>query len=311
MSKQSFEGTSILSTAGFTKHDIRVIFRVARRMRRLVEKGKPSDILAGKVMAAVFYEASTRTSSSFIAAMQRLGGQCIPITGVKFSSVSKGETLEDTMRTLERYADVLVLRHKKRDAAARAAAVLRKPLINAGAGDGEHPTQALLDLFTIREELGTLKGLTVTLVGDLKYGRTVHSLVHLLGLYGARLNFVSPRELRLPKRLRGLLALRGVRFEQGKRLEPFLRDSDVFYLTRVQRERFKDTAIYERVKDAYIWTPKTMTRVKKHCIVMHPFPRNKELDPATDADPRAAFFTQIENGLYVRMALLALVLGRA
>jgi aspartate carbamoyltransferase len=243
--------------------------------------------------------------------MERLGGSVIPINEVRYSSVSKGESLPDTVRTLECYADVIVLRHPEVGASALAARYARKPIINAGDGIGEHPTQALLDLFTILEELGRIDGLTVTLLGDLKYGRTVHSLARLLSLYDVRLNYVSPDILRMPPELIEEVRAKGIPQAEHDGLEAVLPETDVLYVTRVQKERFDDLEVYERVKDMFVITPETMRRAKEHMIVMHPLPRVGEIAMEVDDDPRAAYFRQMEYGLYVRMALLALVLGKA
>jgi aspartate carbamoyltransferase len=277
----------------------------------MVERVGTFDLLKGKILANVFYEPSTRTSSSFTAAMERLGGSVIPINEVRYSSVSKGETLIDTVRTLECYSDVIVLRHPETGAAATAARYLRKPLINAGDGTGEHPTQALLDLFTIQEELGRLEGLTVTLLGDLKYGRTVHSLARLLRLYGATLNYVSPEILRMPPSVIEELNAANIQQQEFTGLNEVVSRSDVFYVTRVQKERFQNMEEYESVKDAYVITPEIMANAKPQMVLMHPLPRVNEISVDVDNDPRAAYFRQMEYGLYVRMALLAMVLGKA
>jgi len=303
-----FYGQDILSVAQFTREDI---FGVAEAMRTMVAHVGTFDLLKGKILANLFYEPSTRTQSSFMAAMQRLGGSVIPISEVRYSSVSKGESLPDTVRTLECYADVIVLRHHEQGAAAVAAAAAKKPIINAGDGPGEHPTQALLDLFTIRGELGRLDGLTVTMLGDLKYGRTVHSLSRLLSLFGVELNFVSPELLKMPAPLVAELKSKGVRVTEQSALEPVLAASDVLYVTRVQKERFEDLAVYESVKNAFVVTPETMRGAKPKMALMHPLPRVGEIHPDVDSDPRAAYFRQMECGLYVRMALLAMVLGKA
>jgi aspartate carbamoyltransferase len=235
----------------------------------------------------------------------------IQINEVKYSSVAKGESLPDTIRTLESYADVIVLRHPETGSAAIAAQYARKPIINAGDGIGEHPTQALLDLFTIREELGTIDGLTVTMLGDLRYGRTVHSLARLLSLYDVRLNYVAPEILRMPVELVAQLDAKGVRQAQYDTLDPVMADTDVLYVTRVQKERFTDLAEYEAVKDAYVITADTMRGFRSRMALMHPLPRVGEIAPEVDDDPRAAYFRQMEYGLYVRMAVLAMVLGKA
>jgi len=277
----------------------------------MVERVGTFDLLKGKILANLFYEPSTRTSSSFTSAMERLGGSVIPINEVKYSSVSKGESLPDTVRTLECYADVIVLRHPEVGSAAIAAKAAHKPVINAGDGIGEHPTQALLDAFTIREEIGHLDGLTVTLLGDLKHGRTVHSLARLLSLYKVRLNYVAPDILRMPAEL--VDELKAKRLEQAEynTLDKPLPETDVLYVTRVQKERFADEATYESVKGAYVIDPAIMRAAKQRMIVMHPLPRVGEIAPEFDDDPRAAYFRQMEYGLYIRMALLAMVLGKA
>ncbi len=304
-------GKDILSVKQFTREDLEYVFAVAHEMRVMVERVGTFDLLKGKILANLFYEPSTRTSSSFTAAMERLGGSVIPINEVRYSSVAKGESLPDTVRTLECYADVIVLRHPEVGSAAIAAKAARKPVINAGDGIGEHPTQALLDAFTIREELGRIDGLTVTLLGDLKHGRTVHSLARLLALYKVRLNYVSPDILRMPPDLVEELEKKGLEQFEYATLEPCLAETDVLYVTRVQKERFTDEALYESVKDSYVINKEVMKKAKERMIVMHPFPRVGEIDPAVDDDPRAAYFRQMEYGLYVRMALLAMVLGKA
>jgi len=306
-----FYGKDILSVSQFCREDLEYIFGVAETMRTMVAHIGTFDLLKGKILTNLFYEPSTRTSSSFAAAMERLGGSVIQINDVKFSSVSKGESLPDTIRTLESYSDIIVLRHPETGSAAIAAQFARKPIINAGDGIGEHPTQALLDMFTIREELGTSEDLTVTMLGDLKYGRTVHSLARLLSLYNTRLNYVSPSILKMPTALIEELKAKGARQAEYDSLEPVMADTDVLYVTRVQKERFEDLAEYESVKNAFVITPETMTHLRPRMAVMHPLPRVGEISPEVDADPRAAYFRQMEYGLYVRMALLAIVLGKA
>lgn len=269
------------------------------------------DLLKGKILANLFYEPSTRTSSSFTSAMERLGGSVIPINEVRYSSVSKGESLPDTIRTLECYADVIVLRHPEVGASALAAKYARKPVLNAGDGVGEHPTQALLDLFTILAELGTADNLTVTMLGDLKYGRTVHSLSRLLSLFNVTLRYVSPEILRLPQEIIDEINQKGIIQTEHTSLNEVLPETDVLYVTRVQKERFENPADYDSVKDAYVITPEIMQQAKEKMIVMHPLPRVGEISMDFDDDPRAAYFRQMEYGLYVRMALLAMVLGKA
>ncbi len=306
-----FYGKDILSVKQFDRPDLDYIFGVAHEMREMVERVGSFDLLKGKILANLFYEPSTRTSSSFTSAMERLGGSVIPINEVRYSSVSKGESLPDTVRTLECYADVIVLRHPELGASALAAKYARKPIINAGDGVGEHPTQALLDLFTIISELGVVEDLTVTMLGDLKYGRTVHSLSRLLSLYPVRINYISPEILRMPAEIIQELNEKGVPQAEYTSLEAALPATDVLYVTRVQKERFADQGEYESVKGAYVITPETLQAAKDRMIVMHPLPRVGEISMEVDEDPRAAYFRQMEYGLYVRMALLAMVLGKA
>ena len=306
-----FFGQDILSVSQFDRNDLETIFEVAHEMYGMVERIGTFDLLKGKVLTNLFYEPSTRTSSSFVAAIERLGGSVVQINNVQYSSVSKGETLEDTVRTMESYTDAIVLRHPEKGSAALAAAAASKPIINAGDGAGEHPTQALLDAYTIREEMGTLDGLTVTMLGDLKYGRTVHSLAKLLTLFDVKINYVAPDILQMPDSFVQEVGAAGIEQHQTADLDEVLADTDVLYVTRIQRERFEDPADYAKVKDSYVITPETLKTAKERMIVMHPLPRVGEISTEVDDDPRAAYFRQMEYGMYVRMALLSLVLGRA
>jgi len=305
-------GRDIISVRQFGRSDLEYVFGVAHEMRGMVERVGTFDLLKGKILANLFYEPSTRTSSSFTAAMERLGGSVIPINEVIYSSVSKGESLPDTVRTLECYADVIVIRHPETGSAAIAAKAARKPVINAGDGIGEHPTQALLDTFTIFEELsgGNVDGMTVTMLGDLKYGRTVHSLARLLSLFDVKINYVSPEILRMPREVMEEVGAKGIPQAEFNSLEKILPETDVLYVTRVQKERFAEPAEYEKVKGAYVIDPEIMKAAKQEMIVMHPLPRVGEISVDFDEDPRAAYFRQMEYGLYVRMALLAMVLGK-
>ena len=306
-------GKDIISVKQFSRNDLEYVFGVAHEMRGMVERVGTFDLLKGKILANLFYEPSTRTSSSFTAAMERLGGSVIPINEVKYSSVTKGESLTDTIRTLECYADVIVLRHPETGSAAIAAKAARKPIINAGDGIGEHPTQALLDTFTIFEELGAgqIDGMSVTMLGDLRYGRTVHSLARLLSLFNVKINYVSPEILRMPREVMEEVNTKGIPQAEFDSLEKVLPETDVLYVTRVQKERFEDPADYEKVRGAYVIDPQIMKAAKREMIVMHPLPRVGEISVDFDDDPRAAYFRQMEYGLYVRMALLAMVLGKA
>lgn len=310
-------GQDIISVKQFDHQLLTYVFGVATEMKVMVERFGSADLLQGKILANLFYEPSTRTSSSFMAAMMRLGGQVIPINNVQYSSVTKGESLPDTVRTLECYSDVVVIRHPETGAAATAAHYAQIPVINAGDGIGEHPTQALLDLFTIQEALGQVDGLRIAMVGDLKYGRTVHSLTQLLLNYKVDFTFVSPNILRMPEYVLDMIAA-GVHHPKTHHdyriledLHDVIGEVDVLYVTRVQKERFTDLAEYDRVKDHYVVDDDLMTHAKKKMIVMHPLPRVNEISYTIDDDPRAAYFRQMRNGMYVRMALLASVLGKA
>jgi len=306
-----FYGKDILSVKQFARHDLEYIFEVAHEMSVMVERIGTFDLLKGKILANLFYEPSTRTSASFTASMERLGGSVIPINEVRYSSVSKGESLPDTIRTLECYADVIVLRHPEVGASALAAQYARKPIINAGDGIGEHPTQALLDLYTIKNELGHIDGLTVTMLGDLKFGRTVHSLARLLSLFNVRINYVSPEILRMPEEIMAEVGKKWISQQEFSNLDEVIPQTDVLYVTRVQKERFEDLEQYEAVKGEFIIDTQVMKLAKENMIVMHPLPRVGEITMDVDQDPRAAYFRQMESGLYVRMALLAMVLGKA
>ncbi|MBO38478.1 MAG: aspartate carbamoyltransferase [Rhodospirillaceae bacterium] len=287
---------AVVSVDQFSRNDIDEVFALAARLS--VGRTMP---LTGKSIVNLFYEPSTRTSSSFYAAMTRLGGSVIPINEVNYSSVTKGESLEDTIRTLECYADALVLRHYEEDATERAVSVASVPIINAGNGAGEHPTQALLDLYTISKERGQIDGLNITLMGDLKHGRTVHSLVKLLRMYDVQLNFVSPKELSLPS------SYLMDEDSQYIDLSPIIDKTDILYVTRVQRERLADTMV---IDFSYAVTREDMERAKENLVLMHPLPRVGEIPPELDSDPRAAYFRQMKYGLYVRMGILVAMIGR-
>ena len=275
----AFHRRHILSVKQFTQRDIYDLFSLAHEMRLQVERSGAVDILRGRVLCTLFYEPSTRTSASFEAAMKRCGGDVVSVTADR-SSVQKGETLQDTIRTLGCYGDAVVLRHPDVGSAQLAAKYSPVPVLNAGDGTGEHPTQALLDVYTIRSELGTVNGRTVTLIGDLKNGRTVHSLVTLLCLYSVRLNFVSPAQLAMPASVVSAARKAGVPVHQCESLEEVLAETDVLYVTRVQRERFADEKDWERVKDVYRVDHAVLSRAKEDVIVMHPLPRLNGKAPA-------------------------------
>lgn len=305
----TFLRNSVLSVKEFTRSDLHSLFTVAQEMRLAVERQGVLDLLRGRLLATMFYEPSTRTSSSFDAAMQRLGGRVVAVAADS-SSVKKGETLQDTIRSLACYSDAIVLRHPSDDSVSIAAKYSPVPIINGGNGSKEHPSQALLDLFTIREELGTVNGITVTFMGDLKYGRPVHSLLYLLRHYQVRVQLVSPKELSLPSSLKEMLIEHNMLASETEELTPeIIAKSDVLYCTRVQEERFKDREQYLRLKDTYIVDNKILSHAKQHMCVMHPLPRTTEIKEEVDFDQRAAYFRQMRYGLYVRMALLAMVMG--
>ncbi|BCR90228.1 bifunctional carbamoylphosphate synthetase/aspartate transcarbamylase [Aspergillus chevalieri] len=309
LSRSPFRQKHVLSVNQFNRSDLHLLFTVAQEMRLGVQRQGVLDILKGRVLCTLFYEPSTRTSASFDAAMQRLGGRTIAIS-TEHSSTKKGETLQDTVRTLGCYGDAVVLRHPEASSAETAAKFSQVPIINGGNGSIEHPTQAFLDLFTIREELGTVTGLTITFTGDLRYGRTVHSLIKLLQFYDVRIQLVAPKELALPEEVRQQIVSSGQLVLESDRLTPeIVAQSDVLYSTRVQKERFADLEQYDRLKDSFVIDNALLKHAKSHMVVMHPLPRNAEIAEEVDFDQRAAYFRQMRYGLYCRMALLALIMA--
>ncbi|KAL1598023.1 Carbamoyl-phosphate synthase [Paraconiothyrium brasiliense] len=325
LARSPFKGKNITSVKQLSRADLHLLFTIASEMRLGVQRYGCLDVLKGRVLCTMFFEPSTRTSSSFDAAMKRLGGEVVVINET-VSSTQKGESIADSIRTLGCYGDAIVLRHPQEESIDIATKFSEVPIINAGNGSREHPTQAILDIFTIREELGTVNGLNITFVGDLKYGRTVHSLCELLSHYDVTINLVSPAELPMPTSVRDALKSRGQLSTISNELTPeIVAKSDVLYCTRVQKERFADLARYERTKDAFVIDNKVLKAAKDHMIVMHPLPRNNEIHEEVDFDPRAAYFRQVSTvypfrcpslirlqmryGLYTRMALLAMVMA--
>lgn len=295
LSRSPFKQRHILSVDQFNRQDLHLLFTVALEMTLGVARQNSLDILKGRLLCTLFYEPSTRTSSSFDAAMQRLGGRTIPIA-TTHSSTQKGETLQDTVRTLGCYGDAVVIRHPDPSSAAIAAKYSSVPIINGGNGSVEHPTQAFLDLFTIREELGTVNTLTITFVGDLKYGRTVHSLIKLLQHYSVHIQLVSPPSLALPSDVRQKLISNGQLVSESSELsKEIVARSDVLYCTRLQKERFEEPAEYERLRGGLIVDNRLLKHAKAHMIVMHPLPRNEEVGEEVDFDPRAAYFRQVSH----------------
>ena len=308
-----FRYASILSITQFSRTDLLSLMSLASHFAHVVRERGTCSLLADRVLGVIFYEPSTRTSSSFQAAMQRLGGKVMAINDVSSSSVAKGETIEDTMRCLECYVDAIVMRHPQQGSLHRAASAASIPLINAGDGIGEHPTQALLDLYTIQQEAGRADGLTVTMVGDLLNGRTVHSLAKLLTQFNdITLHYVSPPSLAMPADIQAHIAQHStVQQHSTEDLQSVLPHTDVLYVTRTQKERFVDLAHYEATAKAYQVTPELLSGGKEALRVLHPLPRVAEIDVRVDEDrQRAAYFRQMRYGLYVRMALLAVVFGR-
>ena len=305
-SSYNFTNRDIVSIRSFTREEIDYILEVSRSMEPLVEKG--SNMLRGKVLAELFFEPSTRTMLSFQTAMYKLGGNVIGFAEPGVSSVWKGESLADTVRVVESYSDVIVLRHPLEGAARFAAEYARVPVINAGSGAEEHPTQALLDLYTILKSKGKIDGLNIILMGDLRYGRTVHSLAYALSLYDVNLNLISPDLLKMRPEVIEDIKDR-IEVSEHTDLMEVLPDADVLYVTRIQKERFPDLGEYEKVKGSYVIDLNVLKKAKEDLIVLHPLPRIDEIAVEVDSTPFAKYFEQARNGVVVRMALLALVLG--
>ena len=303
-----FRGRDIISIEDFSREEIDYILDESTKMEQVASKS--SDLLAGKILATLFFEPSTRTRLSFEAAMLKLGGSTIGFAEIESASVKKGENLADTIRTVENYADVIALRHPLDGAAKLAAEYSKVPIINGGSGSEEHPTQALLDLHTIKKEKGKIDKLKIAMVGDLRYGRTVHSLAYALSMYDVELHLVSPDSLRMRREV-----LRSVQNKitvvETSSLEKTVPLVDVLYVTRIQRERFPDPAEYAKVRGVYKIDLKTLSSAKKDMIILHPLPRLDEISPEVDSTPQARYFQQVRSGIAVRMALLALVLGSA
>ena len=305
-----FEGRDVISINDFSTKEIEHIMNVAREMIPIARGENASKLLDGKILSTVFFEPSTRTRVSFESAMHRLGGRVIDFGDIKKSSVKKGETLADTIRMMDAYSDVIVLRHYSEGAARLAADFSRKPVLNAGDGTGQHPTQTLLDLFTIKNRVGKIKGKSVLFVGDMKYGRTVHSLALALSKFGARLTFVAPPSLEMPKEIIQAMKGEGTAIAKSQDLQRAVKEADVLYVTRIQRERFPDPEEYNKVAGLYKISSSTLDGVNKRLIIMHPLPRVDEIAPDVDSTEHAVYFEQAFNGVPVRMALLALVLGK-
>ena len=297
----------IIESQQFDPVLVHQLFSLADRLQKKVPQS-----LEGKIMATLFYEPSTRTRFSFESAMLKLGGNVISTENAReFSSAAKGESLEDTVRVVGSYADVIILRHHEEGAAKRAAAVSEVPIINAGDGAGQHPTQALLDLYTIWRYNKKIEKSRVVFVGDLKYGRTVRSLAYLLGKYpGVTISFVSPPELRVGNDIRAYLKRHRIEFSEPSSLEEAIADADVVYMTRIQKERFKNQKEHKKLEGSYRLTREHADSMKKGAIIMHPLPRVNEISPDVDTSEKAAYFKQVRYGLFLRMAILESILAR-
>ncbi|MBF0470594.1 MAG: aspartate carbamoyltransferase [Gammaproteobacteria bacterium] len=303
------EPLHIIEAQQFDRPFMETLFQRSTELKQVVEEEGGCDLLRNRVLVVLFYQPSTRTRLSFETAMSRMGGAVVSTeNALEFSSHSKGESIEDTIQTVACYGDVVVLRHHQEGGVRRAARVSPVPVINAGDGPGQHPTQALLDMYTIRNEFGAFDGLTVALVGDLKYGRTVHSLAYLLAKYPVKkLYLVAPEQVEMPPRLIAHLQKR-VELESCTDLEAVAGDVDVVYTTRLQQEYFEDPLAYQRSLGRYTLHQGVLAAMKEQAIILHPLPRNDEIPYQVDLDPRARYFQQVRNGLYLRMALLERVL---
>ncbi|MGX8706781.1 MAG: aspartate carbamoyltransferase [bacterium] len=298
----------ILTPLDFTTRELDTLFDLAQDIEK--NRAKYANACHGKKLATLFYEPSTRTRLSTETAMLNLGGSTMGFSDASNSSVSKGESVADTIRTVSCFADIAAIRHPKEGAAMVASQVSGIPIINCGDGGHQHPTQTLTDMMTIRSLKGRLNNMTIGLCGDLKFGRTVHSLVNAMSRYeGIRFMFISPPELKIPDYITDMLDSKGIKGEEFVKLEDVICHLDILYMTRVQRERFFNEEDYIRLKDFYILTRRIMRRAKNDMFVLHPLPRVNEISVKVDSDPRAAYFKQVQYGVYVRMALILMLLG--
>lgn len=304
-----WKGRDVISIRDFSKKDIEHILKTAEKLENELKKRGALDYAKGKILATLFFEPSTRTRLSFESAMHRLGGNVIGFAEASTSSVKKGESLRDTIKTVEQYSDVIVIRHPKEGAARLAAEVAEIPVINAGDGSNQHPTQTLLDLYTIKKEFGGIDGLKIGLLGDLKYGRTVHSLSEALAFYDVELYLISPELLKMPRHIIEELREKGVKIYETSDLEKVIGELDLLYVTRIQKERFPDEQEYLKVKGSYVIDCALLARAKEGLKIMHPLPRVDEIHPEVDKSKHAIYFRQVFSGVPVRMALLGLTLG--
>ena len=305
-----FKGRDIINGYDFTNQELCHIMDTAMIYEKRVKSGEAIKDLEGMLVATLFFEPSTRTRLSFNSAIQRVGASTIDLGNASVSSQAKGETWQDTLRTVDGYVDAIVMRHPVAGSAIEAADIAVHPLINGGDGSRQHPTQARLDIYTIRKETGHLGGQTITFLGDLKYGRTVHSLGYFMQQFGNKMIFASPEELKMPEEITKELRDKGAEIEETTDVKDALSRSDLVYVTRVQRERFPDEASYEAVKGSYILDNELLSYAKPGITIMHPLPRVDEIAVEVDSYDGAAYFRQAHNGMYLRMALLGLVTGR-
>lgn len=301
----NFQGKDIISIRDLSKQELSYILTIAKKMENSRKK-----LLDRKIMASLFFEPSTRTRLSFISAMEQLGGQVIGFAGADVSSTKKGETLWDTIKMVEQYSDVIVMRNPVEGAARLAAEASTKPVINAGDGANQHPTQTLLDMYTILKTKGKLDNLNIGFCGDLKYGRTVHSLAIAMSLFNAKMYFIAPEALQMPEEYLGDLRSKKILFQKATKINEVINKLDVLYMTRIQKERFPDPIEYQRLKGVYQIGLDILKNAKKDLKIMHPLPRVDEIKPELDNTPNAVYFQQAGNGIHVRKALLALVLGK-
>jgi aspartate carbamoyltransferase catalytic subunit len=305
----SFINRDVVSIHDFSKSEIEFILKYAQKFLPIAQGKTQSSPLRDKVLSTLFFEPSTRTRLSFESAMKRLGGHVIGITEREGSSLVKGETLADTIRMVESYSDAIVLRHPQEGAARMASEFSNVPIINAGDGAGQHPTQTLLDLFTIKTELGKIRGKNIVLVGDLKYGRTAHSLSYAIALFGGKLSFIAPELLQMPMEVIDKVSELGIKPVRSNSLFDVISDADVLYVTRIQKERIPDETEYKKVVGSYVIRNEILDKAKDNLIVMHPLPRVTEIAPEIDQTKHAKYFKQAFYGIPVRMALLTLLLG--
>lgn len=307
---ENLKGKDILDGAQFSREEIDFVMTVADDFRGQLKNKPAIDLMKGYVLASLFFEPSTRTRLSFETAMHRLSGSVVGFSSAESTSTAKGETLTDTIRTVDQYADIIAMRHPQIGSAKEAAAVAEAPVLNGGDGAGQHPTQALLDLYTIKSERGKVDGTTIVLCGDLKNGRTVHAGVEIYKHYHCKLIMVAPDQLKIPADILSKLREFGVEVEETSNLEAALAKGDVLYMTRIQKERFADPAEYELLKGSYILTREMVERIQPKVTIMHPLPRVNEIATDVDSMLNAAYFRQVGNGVFIRMALIASVMGK-